>query len=364
MDWIRVNKSLAGIVGVAVAGALGLGIYLFLTYSAYSDSYDSLQALSGKIAGMEKAKLYPNEANVDAKEEKVSAYEEEVGKLGGVLLSLQKDVTSPPIKDTDFQGNLKQSIVEIREKSKGSLFKEFAFGFDEYTRALPPQEATQDLKDYLDGVTAIVNAALDSGVKSIDALSRSSLAIEKGGAQKQKKAAAAPKPKPVVSKAKKKGAKEKVVAKPVEITQMVERRVVTLDLTTDQAPLQNFVNTLASATLMKHFTVVRVLRIENEKMEGPPSKAAPMTGNNGLKVQDSNGLISAAAPETDKSIPHEGDSAAAAASKVEVITAAKPAPPDAIKVLGGELLKAHFEIDLVRFLEPDADAAAPAGAAR
>lgn len=38
MDWIRANKSLAAILGVAIAGALGLGVYVWLSYSSYSDS--------------------------------------------------------------------------------------------------------------------------------------------------------------------------------------------------------------------------------------------------------------------------------------------------------------------------------------
>ncbi len=351
MDWIRANKSLAGILGVAIAGAVGLGVFLFFSYGAYSESADSFQTWSGKIAKMEGAKLYPSEANVEAKDEKVAAYEDEVSKLGTGLLILQKDVTSAPIKDTDFQGKVKQSIVEVREKAKGSLPKEFAFGFETYTRSLPPQEATQDLNDYFDGVSAIVNAGLDAGIKSIDFISRSELAVEKG-AQKPKKVVAAPKPKVTTSVKKKKGAKEAPAKKLVEVAQVVERRVVTLDITTDQGPLQTFLNTLASASLMKHFTVVRLVRIENEKMEGPPSKAAPPTGSNGVKTLDRNGLVSAAPEETDKSLPVEG---AAAAAKTEAITVAKPAPPDVNKVLGGELLKAHLEIDLVRFLEPEAE---------
>ena len=363
MDWIRANKSLAGILGVAVAGALGLGIYLFLTYSAYSESFDSMQTLSSKIAGMEKAKLYPSEANVEKKEEKVSAYEDEVGKLGTVLLTLQKEVTSKPIRDTDFQGKLKQRISEIREKAKGSLPKDFAFGFNSYTSSLPQPDATQDLNDYLDGVDAIVTAALDSGSKSIDNLVRSEMAIEKGGGGAKVKKAPKPAPvKPVTTgKGKKKG-KEKVVKAPVEITKVVERRVVTLDITTDQAPLQTFLNTLASASLMKHFTVVRVLRVENEKQEGPASKSAALTGSGGLNIKDKNGLVTPV-PVEPEAPAADGTTPAPAAPKVEVITAAKPAPPDAVKVLGGELLKAHLEIDLVRFLEPDSEAA-PGGSAK
>lgn len=367
MDWIRANKSLAAILGVAAAGVIGLAVVLYLSFSAYSDSADSLQAQASKVAGMEKAKLYPNEANLETKEEKVAAYEEEVGKLGAVLLALQKEVTSTKaITDTDFQAKLKQHIAEIRERGKDVLPKDFAFGFTRYTTSLPSQESTADVNDYFDGVDAIVTAALDAGVKKIDGFNRSELAVENGGAKpKVKKTAPAPKPAPSKGKGKNKGKDKVVKAPPPPVAQVIERRVITFDITADQAPLQTFVNALASATTMKHFTVLRMLRVENEKQEGPLNRVAPpTTGTGGYKVLNKDGLISAATvePATPEPAP-DGTTPAKPEKKEEVIVAAKPEQPDAVKVLGGEMLKAHLEIDLVRFLEPDAEAA-PADAAK
>ncbi len=369
MDWIRANKSLAAILGVAIAGAVGLGICLVLTYNGYSDSLDSLESLSKKIVNMEKAKLYPNEENLQAKEDKVSAYEDEVGKLGAVLLNLQKDVTTKPITDTDFQGKLKQRIVEFREKaetSRTALPKEFAFAFDSYTRSLPTQAATQDLNDYLDGVDAIVTAALDAGVSRIDSLQRTELAVEKDASKARKREAAKPAPAPPAKSKKKpgkKGAKEPKAAKaPVEITKVVEKRTVTLDVTADQAPLQALLNTLASATLMKHFTVLRVARIENEKLEGPLTNGKPKNSPPGYDQQNRDGLIKSVAvdpPPPDGAADKDKDKDN---SKAEAIPVVKPEPPDAQKVLGGEMLKAHLEIDLIRFLEPDSGASSSGSA--
>ncbi len=358
MDWIRANKSLAAILGVAVAGALGLAVVLYLSYAAYGESYDSMQATASKVAGMEKARLYPSEANVEEKDEKVSAYEDEVSKLGGVLTTLQSEVASKPIQDTEFQARLKQRIAEIRDKAGPRLpGKDFAFGFDAYTRALPNNEATQELNEYFDGVDAVVTAALDLGTRKIVSLSRSDLDVEKG-TKKAKKAPPPPPPAKPSTKSKKKGKGKgpDAAPKPPPTMKVVERRVLTLDLVTDQAPLQAFLNTLASATQMKYFTIVRLLRIENEKTEGPPTKAAVATGNGGLQTLNKDGLVTPVAADTTPT-PSANDGAAAAAPKVEVITAAKPEKPDAVKVMGGEELRVHLEIDLVRFLEPDAEPA-------
>ncbi len=356
MDWIRANKSLAAILGVAIAGAIGLGAYAVMGYMAYGESLEAMQTLSGKVASMEKAKLYPSEENVAAKDEKVSAYEDEVSKLGRTLLTLQKDVTSPPITDTDFQGKLKQNIAEFRQKAdtaRMAIPKDFAFGFDTYTRSLPAPAATQDLNDYFDGVNAIVTSLFDNGVRKIDTISRTELAVEKGAAApKQPKKVAPPPPAPKVTKTKPgKGGKGKKAAAapkpPVEIAQVVEKRTVSLDIVTDQAPLQKVLNALASASAMKHFTVLRLLRIENEKQEGPLTNGRPKSGSQGFDIKNSAGLVTPVV-ET----PPTGENAAAATAKAEVIEVAKPAEPDAEKVLGGEMLRVHLEIDVVRFLEP------------
>jgi hypothetical protein len=356
MDWIRANKSLAAIIGVATAGALGLAVVLYLSYDAYGVSYDSFQATSNKVAGMEKAKLYPSEANVEAKDEKVSAYEDEVSKLGGVLTAMQAEVASKPIQDTEFQARLKQRIAEIRDKAGPRLpGKDFAFGFDPYIRALPSNEATQDLNEYLSGVDAIVSTALDLGTKKIVTLTRSELEVEKTGVKKKRLPPPPPPSKPALKTKKGKGKGPAPAPKPPPVMKVVERRVVTMDIITDQGPLQSFLNALASASQMKQFTVVRLLRIDNEKTEGPTTKAAVATGNGGLQPINRDGLVTPVAADT---TPTPGiNDAAAAAAKTEVITAAKPEKPDAVKVLGGEELRVHLEIDLVRFLEPEAEPA-------
>ena len=353
MDWIRAHKSLATILGVAIAGAVGLGVYLFLAYSTYSESSESLQALAKQVEGMEKAKLYPNQANLDEKADRVADYDEEVGKLASLLLTLQQDVTNKPIADTDLQAKFKQRVSEVREKSKGFIPKDFAFGFQDYLVSLPNADAVADLNDYFDAVDAISTAALDAGIK-IDALTRSNLAVEKG-IGKPKKKIAAPAPKPVTkpgkgkAKGKTKGAKDIKPAPP--LAQMVERRIVTMDITCDQAPLQTLINTLASATAMKHFTVVRLLRIENERIDGPINKALPKPTDVAPKETQPPPPTPTAEPET----TGPDGAKTPATPKAEVISAAKPEPADAVKVMGGEMLKAHLEIDVIRFLDPDSD---------
>jgi hypothetical protein len=349
MDWIREHKKLATIVGIFVAGALALGALLFMSNSGYAESLETFTSMAGKVAMMEKAPLYPNEENVNAFDEKVTAFENEVSKLGGVLLKLQTPVVA--ITDTDFQARLKQRIAEIKTKAATGttqLPKDFAFGFDVYTQSLPRSpEAARELGDFFNAVDAVVVAAMDSGVRSIDSLSRSDLAIEKD-------APPAPKPAPVKKEStfgKKKGTTtKKAVAPPKEIAKVVERRQLKLAFTADQKALQTLTNTLSSASKLPYYTFLRIVRIENEKQTGP-LRSALSTGEGPVGGKPSTTPvvnIDTPAPPPDGAEP--------AAPKAEVIEAPKPAPADATAVLGGELLKVFFEIDLVRFVEPSPEA--------
>ncbi len=352
MDWIRENKTQATILGIFGAIALLLGVVLFMANSDYSTGLEELESINNKLATKEKSSLYPNEANVKALEEKAASYEESVGKLSGVLLALQADHPSEDITDTAFQAKLKKSIADLREKvgaGSKTLPKDFAYGFETYTISLPRSpEASKALNDYFDAVNAVVSTAIDAGVHSIDSIHRTELAVEKGPPPAVAPAKAQPK-KAVASKSKAKGKNGKPAAAPVRpLTQVVERRTLTLKLTTDQGPYQALLNALASPSKMPYFTVVRSVRVENEKQEGP-LKAISVVVANGANGGES------ASPTPP---PAEAPSGAGSnAPKVEVIVPATPANKDAMLVMGGEKLHVHLEIDLVRFVEPAAETA-------
>jgi hypothetical protein len=349
MDWMRENKTLAAIIGVMVAGGLGLAAVLAMSYFQYTASLEEFQSVSNRVATLKGAKLYPSEENVTAKEAAISEYEEEVSKLGSVLLALQQPVK--PLSDTEFQARLKARIADTRQKAEGrtpapvTLPKDFAFGFDSYTASLPRSaEAAMQLGDYLGAVDDIVNMLITSGVSSIDSIERTDLDVEKG------KPPPPPEPpketrKSPTRKSTKGKATEKKAAPVKEIAKVVERRTVKLVLTTDQGPLQVVMNKLASPSEMVHFTIVRQLRVENEKQEGPLRGSLP-------KLGDSASAGEAAPADPSEPVDPAKPAAAAVPAKTQVIEPAKPAAPDAQAVFGEERLRVYMEIDLVRFLEP------------
>lgn len=365
MDSIRENKTLAAILGVMVAGGLGLAAWLYMNYSSYAASREQFETANSGLATLKGAKLFPSPENEAKKQAEADGYQAAVGRLSAALLILQPKNT--PMSGTEFQAKLEQRSQQTAEAAKAAGVKlpreKFGFGFDTYFGTLPKPEATTELTSYLDSADQIVNMMIGSGIVSLDSFDRSELAVEKG--------APPPKPEPpktTASKPKKSKSKSKDGAKkgppPKEIAKAVERRTVKTTFTTDQGPLQKILNTLASPSKMPHFAVVRLLRVENEKQEGPP-KIIPVTA--AATPAPAPEPAPAPAPAADSAPPAPADGAAAAAAaagaqaaKREILEPAKPSTPDAVAVLGEEKLKVFLEIDIVRFVEPASTAEAAA----
>lgn len=356
MDWIRKHKTLAAIIVAMVVGGLGLGAVLVMSYFGYAGSMEQFTQEAGKVATIKGAKLFPSQQHVDEREAAVSEYEAEVGKLGTVLLTLQQPVK--PLSDTAFQAGLKDVIAQTRSKAEAKktvLPKEFSLGFEKYNTSLPRSaEAAAQLGDYLNAAAAVADLLIDSGAKSIDQFERTPLIVESDAPPP-----AAPKPepkKPVPSAASKRNQKSAAKAgpPPKEIAKIVERRTVTARLTTDQGALQKIMNVLASPTKMVHFTVVRLLRVDNKAQEGPirgslpKLNAGPPPGVEGDPTQPSPDAGAATPPAADVAKPV----VAQPPPKNRVIEPTRPANQDAQAVFGEEDLQVYLEIDLVRFLEP------------
>lgn len=323
MNWIKENKKLACVVGVMVLGAVGLGVWLFLAYSAYSDSREKFGELNGQIASLEASPLYPNAENLKAKGDKLDAFQDEVEKLRTVLLQLQEPVK--PITETEFQSKLKERTAYVRQMaSDGGILlpsADFALGFEEYAKTLPKSpEIAAELNVHLDAMESIATSLIKSGIKSLDTFDRAKLPTESNaGAVKPKVVQATKLTKSPGASGKRSPIDPVKAAEPV-----LDRYTVKLAITCDQVPLQKLTNALSdfNSKAMPHYTVIRLMRIENEKSEGP------------LK--------------TDVNVSRSASVPSGTSQK-----AGEAAPPDAVTVMGEEMLKVFMEIDYIRFRESE-----------
>jgi hypothetical protein len=314
MDWIRENKPIAAILGVILAASLALGYVLFDAWSGYTETKESYLGLGGQIAGLKSSRLAPTDENLNAKKALVDEYASLVNQLGRAMVNLQPPVQ--PIKDIEFQAKLKTKIAEARKAatlSKMNLPADFAFGFDDYTTGLPKSaEAAAELSNFLDAVDELVRLFMKCGVESVDLLERSKIPQEQDqAAVPQQRGIAAP--------------------------AILEKRQISVILTLDQGPLQLLVSRLANPSDMPFFTSLRLLRIENEKQDGPLRAEVRLPE---VSSNPSAGSAADPAATPDQTKPASDE-----------IKPPPPAPVDSVPVIGKERLKVRMEIDLVKFLE-------------
>jgi hypothetical protein len=314
MDWIRENKPIAAILGVILVASLALGYVLFDAWSGYTETKEAYLGLGGQIAGLKSSRLAPTDENLKAKKALVDEYASLVNQLGRAMVNLQPPVQ--PIKDIEFQAKLKTKIAEARKAatlSKMNLPADFAFGFDDYTTGLPKSaEAAAELSNFLDAVDELVRLFMKCGVESVDLLERSKIPQEQDqAAVPQQRGIAAP--------------------------AILEKRQISVILTLDQGPLQLLVSRLANPSDMPFFTSLRLLRIENEKQDGPLRAEVRLPE---VSSNPSAGSAADPAATPDQTKPASDE-----------IKPPPPAPVDSVPVIGKERLKVRMEIDLVKFLE-------------
>ncbi len=343
MNWVKENKALAGILGVMIAGALGLGAWLYLSYADYSASMEQWSANDNTLSSLQSKKVYPDKKNADARVADVEAYGAKVDQLWFGLLSPQSQQPIKPMSQTEFQAKLKERatvVVQMAKSADITLPADFALGFSEYTNSAPRSaEVAAELGVQLDVLEHLITVILKENVKSVDLFDRTKLPNEV--------AAPAPKPEPVKPKKPRPGSaaanKNKRQALTEEQAQepVLDRYPVKVSFTTDQRPFERIMNALCNPRSeggqTPHFLVVRLLRVENERQDGPSKeevarKKTPAVGLEGV----------------DPSAPP-----AANAPKVQ---------PDAITIMGEEKLKVYLEVDYIRFRPNPATAAEDAAA--
>lgn len=350
MNWAKENKSLAGIVGIMVVGALGLGAWLYLTWSGYAASMEQWSAADRQIATLRSSKLFPSEANVESREKAVTEYADKVNLLRNALLSEKVQQAVKPMSQTEFQAKLKDRANAMKKLSSTvmspPLADDFALGFDEYSNTVPrTAEVAAELNVHLDVMEKLVTTIIQAGVTSIDMLERTKLPNESAAPAPQ----AAPVTKrPVVSKGKSKSKKPLITAE-AAAEPVLDRYPIKIILTTDQGPFQNVMNTLCHPGKMPHFLVVRQVRVENTRIDGPSKEEVASRRSKPPQASEPS------APEP---------SPAAAAGAPRSIAAPKPAAPDAFAIMGQEPIKVYLEVDYIRFRSPVVEEEEPAAPAK
>lgn len=318
----KLNKFLAIYFGALGVGVLGLG---YLAWSASSGADEAEKNYKDKVAELDrldKAPLSRTKENADKKKKLVEDYVQQVQELNASLLAYQTPVNATESSES-FQKKLKEATDATRSNAKDKQVKlddKFDLGMGKYLSEFPVAGTAARLSAQLDAIVYLANAAMEAGVSQIDSLTRAESAFETEAAEtpksdEKKKPAAKPAPKPAATAAKAPAGQGQTV----DESKVLERQSLGLTVTGKNRSILALLETLANASpdkMAPHFFVVRTLRIENEKKDGP-AKTVQVTAD---EVQPD--------PNNKESVYVR----------------------DAMYLLGNEQVKMHLDLDVIRFV--------------
>lgn len=173
MNWFKDNPVTATLLAIAL---IGTGATAYLASSAatrLADAESTLSTQQRTLTTLQKNKPFPSKDNVDALNQLVTAYSNEVATLLQDLA--KKEPPLAPITPQAFQDNLRDAVDSIRTDAttKGiTLPDQFFYGFDDYQTRLPADAEAPLLNREFSIIRTIADNLVTSGIASIDTLQR------------------------------------------------------------------------------------------------------------------------------------------------------------------------------------------------
>jgi hypothetical protein len=223
---------------------------LFLLFSARSNLAETKARFDETVAErnrLERRDPFPSEVNYA----KLKAHLDNYGIAVTTFEEELKNHTLPatPLAPNEFQTRLRQAMVASAEKARANKVKvpnNFALGFEEFTAALPSNEAAPLLGQELAQVELLANVLIEARVDSVTAFARRTL-------PSTTTATFAPTTRPA--------------ATPVVGLKIVERNIVDLTFVAPPSAARKVLNQISS--LNQQLCVIRALHVSNEKEKGP-----------------------------------------------------------------------------------------------
>ncbi|MCW1922946.1 Amuc_1100 family pilus-like protein [Luteolibacter arcticus] len=344
MSWIQENKFAAGLGGITAVAAAGLIFWGVKASGDYTAAKDEYTTAADEVEKMAQAKVYPSEANLQAKKKAVTDYEKSVGDMQKAFDKFRAP-TPPNVDPAAFSDTLlkakdvaKKAFDEVRPQAT-ELPGEFFLGLEAYTTSPPERGATGILTYQLEALSELMANLAAAGPTKLINIHRPQLEEESG--------------KPFDAKGK------SYRALPVEVS-----------FYGNEASLRKFVSSLDDSKA--HYYVVRSIRVINEKAKAPTAADGNFeTGEDEAKPEGgaaadpfggaggAGGFVlpgdEPAAPPADGAAPAPAGAPAAAPADA----AAPAAGGDGVilqQVLGSEKLNVFLRIDIIQFLEAPVDA--------
>lgn len=306
-----------GVFALLLIGAAGF--YAFSSYGKYSEEMSGWDSSVGTIESLERRVPYPNEENAEALKKSVEGYDASVQELYQSLISFQRPLNAA-LQGTQFAQLVKKNVQEYREFAKaGGLeiesTEEFQLGFDAYSSSIPAPGLVPVLDYELEAIDHLLRELVTSGVDTLMSFERDAIPNEPGGAEDHDSG-------------------------------VVHKYPVRLRFRSDYESFQKFINSVANDK--DFFYVVRVLKVQNEKVDGPLKTTDDGISGQRYVYPDNGEPVSFEDIEVlRQSVATDEEMEAAAREAGYALT-----QQDARVLMGLEKLEVYMVIDIVRFVNP------------
>lgn len=305
-----------GVFALLLIGAAGF--YAFSSYGDYSEEMSGWDSSVGTIESLERRVPYPNEENAEALKKSVEGYDASVQDLYQSLISFQRPLNAA-LQGTQFAQLVKKNVQEYREFAKtGGLeiesTEEFQLGFDAYSSSIPAPELVPVLDYELEAIDHLLRELVTSGVDTLMSFERDAIPGEAGGAEDHDSG-------------------------------VVHKYPVRLRFRSDYESFQKFINSVANDK--DFFYVVRVLKVQNEKVEGPLKTTDDGGAGQRYVYPDGEPVSFEDIQILRQSVATDEEMEAAAREAGYALT-----QQDARVLMGLEKLEVYMVIDIVRFVNP------------
>lgn len=246
MNWFQANRWLGRfLIGLGVCALLVLW-FLFHAKGKFGEAKARFDETATERNRLERRDPFPSDVNYQKLKVHIDNYGVALKKFEEEL----KNHTPPaaPLAPNEFQTRLRQAMVASAEKARANKVKvpnNFALGFEEFTAALPTNEAAPLLGQELAQAELLANILIEARVDSITTFARKSLPSSSAAAT------SVPAKKPATGTG----------------PNVVERNVVDLTFASSPSAARKVLNQISSSN--QQLYVIRTLHVRNDKEKGP-----------------------------------------------------------------------------------------------
>ena len=342
MDWIQENKFVSGLLAATILFAGGIFYHGYSEGDDFKANMAQYADLRSRYDTLISAKPYPNQENLQAREEIIEEYDAVIKEVLNAFYEYKPDKLPKPTPGEfsdariKMQGDLRKAFNRIGT----SLPEGCGFGFEKYAKIQAAPYATSKLNYQLGAIQWLFEKLAENEPKAIINIRRELLDVEKG-----------PPPAPSTKKNARRGNQ---AANPGD-EKIFEVMPVELAFTASEASMRNFLKEMANSK--EYLYAIRSLRIRNEKQNAPSPKDAafqdkkPNNKEAGFFAPEENDIFGGfALPDADSEEGDNTDAIDIERGDKQIAPVAAPMSNDEHilkQVMGDEKINIHINFDIL-----------------